>query len=111
MNQKLSLSASKIKRPRNGSQWLYACFPNDVERSKAIATLNGYSWKGNTLIAEEAKPAPDPLVRKRKQDEVGAVKSKKEKEDESKSQEDRLKDATTPYWRMPYDEQVKCFEF
>lgn len=110
MNQKLNLNASKIKRPRNGSPWLYACFPNDEERSKAISALNGFCWKGKTLIAEDAKPAPDPLVRKRRQDEVGTGKGKKAKEDENKSQAERLKDATTPYWRMPYNEQVGNLE-
>lgn len=46
MNLKLGLNTSKIKRPKNGSHWLYACFQNDEERSKAIEALNGYSWKG-----------------------------------------------------------------
>ncbi|XP_045448001.1 tRNA (uracil-5-)-methyltransferase homolog A [Melitaea cinxia] len=109
MNQKLGLNMSKIKRPKNGSHWLYACFQNDEERTKAIAALNGYSWKGKTLIAEEAKPAPDPLVRKRKQDEDTAQ-SKKKKEDENKPQEERLKDAVTPYWNIPYEEQLKIKE-
>lgn len=61
---------------------------------------------GKTLIAEEAKPAPDPLVRKRKQDEEDTDLQKKRKEDDNKSQEERLKDATTPYWNMPYEQQV-----
>ncbi|XP_026739133.1 tRNA (uracil-5-)-methyltransferase homolog A [Trichoplusia ni] len=110
MNQKLGLNTSKIKRPKNGSHWLYACFQNDEERSKAIQALNGYSWKGKTLIAEEAKPAPDPLVRKRKQDEEDTDLQKKRKEDDNKSQEERLKDATTPYWNMPYEQQLKLKE-
>ncbi|XP_052741414.1 tRNA (uracil-5-)-methyltransferase homolog B isoform X2 [Bicyclus anynana] len=109
MNNKLGLNTSKIKRPKNGSHWLYACFQNDEERIKAIAALNGYSWKGKTLIAEEAKPAPDPLVRKRKQEEEG-IQNKKKKEDNDKSQEERLKDAVTPYWNMPYEEQTKLKE-
>lgn len=60
---------------------------------------------GKTLIAEEAKPAPDPLVRKRKQDDE-VTDPKKKKEDLSRSQEERLKDATTPFWLMDYEEQV-----
>lgn len=48
MNQKLGLSTSKIKRPKNGSHWLFACFQNDEDRAKAIEALNGYSWKGKT---------------------------------------------------------------
>ncbi|XP_068633219.1 tRNA (uracil-5-)-methyltransferase homolog A [Battus philenor] len=110
MNQKLGLNTSKIKRPKNGSHWLYACFQNDEERTKAIAALNGYSWKGKTLIAEAAKPAPDPLVRKRKQEEDGTIQDKKKKEEDNKSQEERLKDATTPYWNIPYEEQLKLKE-
>ncbi|XP_034832197.1 tRNA (uracil-5-)-methyltransferase homolog A [Maniola hyperantus] len=109
MNNKLGLNTSKIKRPKNGSHWLYACFQNNEERTKAIAALNGYSWKGKTLIAEEAKPAPDPIVRKRKQDEEGPQ-NKKKKEDENKSQDERLKDAVTPYWNVPYEQQIKLKE-
>ncbi|KAM3965287.1 tRNA (uracil-5-)-methyltransferase homolog A [Aphomia sociella] len=110
MNQKLNLNTSKIKRPKNGSHWLYACFQNDEERTKAIAALNGYSWKGKTLIAEVAKPAPDPLVRKRKQDEENPAQDKKKRVDDTKSQEERLKDATTPYWNLPYEEQLTLKE-
>ncbi|XP_075978100.1 tRNA (uracil-5-)-methyltransferase homolog A [Anticarsia gemmatalis] len=111
MNQKLGLNTSKIKRPKNGSHWLYACFQNDEERTKAIEALNGYSWKGKTLIAEIAKPAPDPFVRKRKQEEEGQEQQKKKKTvDDNRSQEDRLKDATTPYWNIEYAEQLKLKE-
>ncbi|CAB3227156.1 unnamed protein product [Arctia plantaginis] len=111
MNLKLGLNTSKIKRPKNGSHWLFACFQNDEERTKAIEALNGYSWKGKTLIAEVAKPAPDPLVRKRKREEVeGNEQQRKKKEDDNKSQEERLKDATTPYWNLPYEEQLKLKE-
>ncbi|CAH2048726.1 unnamed protein product, partial [Iphiclides podalirius] len=109
MNQKLGLNTSKIKRPKNGSFWLYACFQNEEDRVKAIAALNGFSWKGKTLIAEAANPAPDPLVRKRKQEEDGRASDKKIKDD-NKSQEERLKDAATPYWNIPYDEQLKLKE-
>lgn len=63
------------------------------------------SYQGKTLIAEIAKPAPDPLVRKRKLEE-GNEQQKKKKEDDNRSQEERLKDATTPYWKLPYEEQV-----
>lgn len=130
-NQKLGLNASKIKRPKHGSPWLFACFQNDEERTKAIAALDGYLWKGlhfnkfylnmdfvmdcfiflcislgKTLKAEIAKPAPDPLVRKRKQEEENPVQDKKKKQEDRRSQEERIKDATTPYWNMPYEEQV-----
>ncbi|XP_047029740.1 uncharacterized protein LOC124637375 [Helicoverpa zea] len=111
MNNKLGLNTSKIKRPKHGSHWLYACFQNDEERKKAIEALNGFSWKGKTLIAEEAKPAPDPLVKKRKQDEdVPEQNKKKKSDDEGKSQEERLKDATTPYWNITYENQLAVKE-
>lgn len=105
MNTKLNLNVSKIKRPRTGSHWLYACFQNEEARKKAIATLNGYSWKGKVLQAEEAEPAPDPLVRKRKQDDEGGD-AKIAKLNDGRSQEERLKDATTPFWNVPYEEQL-----
>lgn len=105
MNTKLNLNVSKIKRPRTGSHWLYACFQNEEARKKAIVTLNGYSWKGKVLQAEEAEPAPDPLVRKRKQDDKGGD-AKIAKLNDGRSQEERLKDATTPFWNVPYEEQL-----
>lgn len=66
---------------------------------------------GKTLTAEEAKPAPDPLVRKRKQGNSNDAQDKKKKEMENKSQEERLKDATTPYWNIPYEEQVTTIQY
>ncbi|XP_026327285.1 tRNA (uracil-5-)-methyltransferase homolog A [Hyposmocoma kahamanoa] len=110
MNQKLGLNTSKIKRPKNGSHWLYACFQNEEERTKAIAALNGYSWKGKSLIAEVAKPAPDPLVKKRKLEEDGIGQDKKKKEDDNRSQQQRLAEATTPYYNIPYEEQLQLKE-
>lgn len=64
---------------------------------------------GKSLCAEVAKPAPDPLVRKRKQEGDGNRQDKKMKEDENKSQEQRLAEATTPYYNIPYEEQVYYF--
>ncbi|XP_072949423.1 tRNA (uracil-5-)-methyltransferase homolog A [Epargyreus clarus] len=110
MNQKLGLNMSKIKRPCNGSKWLFACFQNEEDRNRAITALNGYSWKGKTLHAEAAKPAPDPLVRKRKQEEKEGENKKKVKEDDGRSQEQKIKDATTPYWNIDYEEQLQLKE-
>lgn len=75
-------------------KWLCFCFKNF-----------GFFALGKTLIAEIAKPAPDPLVRKRKQEEESTVQDKKKKEDD-RDQDTRVKDATTPYWNMPYEQQV-----
>lgn len=109
MNQKLGLNTSKIKRPKHGSHWLFACFQNEEERGKAITALNGYSWKGKTLLAEVADPAPDPLVKKRKQEVVGSKEKRKKGDENNKSQDESLKDVTTPYWQMPYEGQVNTF--
>ncbi|XP_060803506.1 tRNA (uracil-5-)-methyltransferase homolog A [Amyelois transitella] len=107
MNETLGLNVSKIKRLKQSSKWSFACFQNEEERSKAIVALNGYFWKGKRLTAEKANPAPDPLVRKRKQDEINQdVIDKKKKDMENKDQEERLRDVTTPCWRIPYDEQL-----
>ncbi|VVC97507.1 unnamed protein product [Leptidea sinapis] len=106
MNQKLNLNVSKIKRQKAGNHWLYACFQNNEDRQQAITALNGYQWKGKSLIADIAKPAPDPLV-KRKQEATQNAKRQKTDHDESKSQEERLKDAVTPYWNLPYEEQLQ----
>lgn len=70
-----------------------------------IIDLKLFTFSGKTLKAEVAKPAPDPLVRKRKQEEGGDVQDKKKKEDD-RDQDTRLKDAITPYWHIPYEEQV-----
>ncbi|CAK1551236.1 unnamed protein product [Leptosia nina] len=112
MNQKLGLSVSKIKRQRVGNHWLYACFQNDEERDKAIAALNGYEWKGKKLLAEVAKPAPDPLVKRKQEGTENGKNAKKQKTDdqENKSQEERLKNAVIPYWNLPYEEQLKIKE-
>lgn len=108
MKYKLGLKTGKIKRPQVGCNWIYACFQNDEERQKAISALNGCRWKGKVLSAEESAPAPDPLVRKRKQEEAQKD-PKKKKSHYEKTQEERLKDATTPLWMEPYDEQVPLF--
>lgn len=63
-------------------------------------------YLGKSLIAEVAKPAPDPLVKKRKLEEDGIGQDKKKKEDDNRSQEQRLAEATTPYYNIPYEEQV-----
>lgn len=53
---------------------------------------------------QRAKAAPDPLVKKRKQgDEMSDCKRQKSEE---LPLLDRLKNSTTPYWKLPYPEQV-----
>ncbi|XP_019557004.3 tRNA (uracil-5-)-methyltransferase homolog A [Aedes albopictus] len=67
LNSELSLSTNKIKIIRPGCPFLFVCFRDEKGRQAAITTLNGYTWKNKKLQAFEAKPAPDPLVKRRNQ--------------------------------------------
>lgn len=72
----------------------------------AISVLNNLEWKGCLLRAEEAKPVPDPLVQKRLQNLIeNEPKTKRIKLNEINIAE-RVKDASTPLWRIPYDKQA-----
>lgn len=55
-----------------------------------------------------AKPAPDPFV-KRKLEEESSNKRLKTDEDPNCSPVDRIKFITTPLWNMPYPDQVRNF--
>ncbi|XP_067010006.2 tRNA (uracil-5-)-methyltransferase homolog A isoform X2 [Anabrus simplex] len=110
INEKLKLGSNKVKPPRRGSYWAYVCFRSEEDRQKALTALNGFMWKSKKLSASIAQPAPDPWVKKRKQEEgKGNLPSKKisiSKEDQ-RPQEERLKDSTIPLWNIPYDDQMK----
>ncbi|XP_053668535.1 tRNA (uracil-5-)-methyltransferase homolog A [Anopheles marshallii] len=67
LNVKMKLSTNKIKIMKPGSPFIFICFRNQADREAAIKALDGYKWKGKELSAFEAKPAPDPLVRRRKE--------------------------------------------
>uniref|UniRef100_A0A1B0DKM9 tRNA (uracil(54)-C(5))-methyltransferase n=1 Tax=Phlebotomus papatasi TaxID=29031 RepID=A0A1B0DKM9_PHLPP len=66
--QKLNLDFAKVKLVRKNNPWIYICFRSSEARDAGIKVLNGMKWKGKELIAFEAKPAPDPLVKKRNAD-------------------------------------------
>lgn len=59
---------------------------------------------------QKAKAAPDPLVKKRNQDNNDGSDSKRLKTEQI-PQIERLKNSTIPYWNVPYDEQVKKNNF
>lgn len=110
LNDKLKLGSNKVKPPARGSYWVYVCFRSEEERQNALVALNGYVWKNKTLTAEIAKPAPDPLVKKRRQE----TRKNGECEDDAKkqktnyrSQEEWLKASTIPLWNVPYDKQIE----
>jgi tRNA (uracil-5-)-methyltransferase len=89
LNNKLSLSSNKIKVPRQGSPFAYVCFRSEEDVESALAKLNGYNWKGKELQASRAKPAPDPMAKKRNQEAgIGGVTVLKKRR--------TLEEATTP---------------
>lgn len=109
LNDKLKLGSNKVKPPAKGSYWVYVCFRSEEDRQNALTALDGYVWKNKTLTAEIAKPAPDPLVKKRRQEsheKRDGEDAKKQKIDD-KSQEERLKASTIPLWNVPYDKQIE----
>ncbi|KAK6625257.1 hypothetical protein RUM43_005551 [Polyplax serrata] len=65
LKSKLNLNPTKIKTPAPKGGWSYVCFKSEEEKATALKILNGYTWKKQTLIAQEAKAVPDPLVKKR----------------------------------------------
>ncbi|XP_044252549.1 tRNA (uracil-5-)-methyltransferase homolog A [Tribolium madens] len=105
LNNKLKLNSTKIKAPKRNSPYAFVCFRSDEERNKAIETLSGFKWKGKPLQAIRAKPSPDPLVKKRKENsEEGPNKRVKI---DNRSQEEKLKSSTIPLWDVPYEDQLK----
>lgn len=74
------------------------CFRNQEEREAGIKALHGYKWKGATLQATEAKPAPDPLVKRRNEQNDDDRQAKKRK---------TVAECTTPLAHLEYPEQLK----
>ncbi|KAJ9593932.1 hypothetical protein L9F63_014646 [Diploptera punctata] len=70
LNEKLKLGSNKVKPPARGSYMVYVCFRSEEDRKNALKALDGYVWKSKTLSAEIAKPAPDPLVKRRRDKQV-----------------------------------------
>uniref|UniRef100_A0A1B6D834 tRNA (uracil(54)-C(5))-methyltransferase n=2 Tax=Clastoptera arizonana TaxID=38151 RepID=A0A1B6D834_9HEMI len=104
LNDKLKLGSNKIKPPKRGSRWLYVCFRSEKDREDALKIINGYTWKNKLLTADIAKPAPDPLVKRRNENNGNA--KKKIKIEDNRTQEEILKSNITPLWDMPYEEQL-----
>ncbi|XP_039441518.1 tRNA (uracil-5-)-methyltransferase homolog A [Culex pipiens pallens] len=100
LNVKLSLATNKIKIMRPGCPFLFVCFRDDSERQAAIKAIDGYTWKGKKLQALEAKPSPDPLVKRRnestKPDGVVSVKKRR-----------TLEESVTALAYLSYEDQLK----
>lgn len=56
-----------------------------------------------------AKPAPDPFVKRKLEEESSSKRLRTDAEDLNCSPMDRIKFITTPLWNMPYSSQVKNF--
>lgn len=102
----LDLKPVKIK------QWkdiVFVTFRCEEDKAVAMKTLNGYTYKGKALEAAHAKPAADPLMRKRKQEQSeGHGDEKKFRTDEDDTPpEIRLKNSVTPLWKLTYEEQLQ----
>ncbi|XP_057665970.1 tRNA (uracil-5-)-methyltransferase homolog A [Diorhabda carinulata] len=111
LNDKLKLNSNKIKTTKRNCPFAYVCFRNNEDRENAINVLSSYVWKGKELKVLKAKPAPDPLVKKRKecsdQQILKKIKPESVRKDEFEgTQEEKLKFKTIPYWNIDYKDQL-----
>ncbi|XP_050410106.1 tRNA (uracil-5-)-methyltransferase homolog A [Patella vulgata] len=111
LNVTLGLKSHKIKAPN--TNYAFVTFKCEEDREEAIQKINGHIWKGNKLSAKIAKPAADPLLKKRKKEEEADAKGPSEKKSKVDSVIDdtpphiRIKKSVTPFWDVPYEEQLK----
>uniref|UniRef100_A0A1Y1LUL4 tRNA (uracil(54)-C(5))-methyltransferase n=3 Tax=Photinus pyralis TaxID=7054 RepID=A0A1Y1LUL4_PHOPY len=105
LNDKLKLASNKIKFPKRNNPFIFVSFRSEDDRENGIKTINGYKWKGKVLSAHVAMPAPDPLVKRRNEQDDEDASAKKIKVDD-RPQEERLKLSTVPLCDTPYDEQL-----
>ncbi|GIY46717.1 hypothetical protein CDAR_250812 [Caerostris darwini] len=106
LNSTLNLNTRKVKAIGNPPHFAFITFKDEKDRDKALDTLSGYQWKGKTLTAKKASPAADPMVKKRKAGESEDCSDPK-KANTDEPIELRLKNAVTPFWNVPYEEQLK----
>ncbi|XP_036382403.1 tRNA (uracil-5-)-methyltransferase homolog A [Megalops cyprinoides] len=95
----------------------FVTFKSQEERDKAMKAVHGMLWKGRVLSVRLAKPKADPILKKRKQEEVegGQPVPKRPtessgleaKEDEEEPLSKQIADVVTPLWNVPYEEQLK----
>lgn len=105
LTEKYDLQLCKVKPPHKGSSWLYVCFRSEECRQRAIASLNGISWKNNKLTAQIANPAPDPFVKRKLEEEKSS--NKRLKTNSKGSPMERMKNTISPLWKMPYQNQLE----
>ncbi|XP_060605799.1 tRNA (uracil-5-)-methyltransferase homolog A-like [Ruditapes philippinarum] len=107
----LQLGMSPVKM----KVWKEICFVTfrcEEERKDALQKINGLKWRSQILTATIAKPAADPLMRKRKQEEAGRLQGR-DQEKKSKFSDDhltpseKLQNSVTPLWKMEYKDQLR----
>lgn len=106
LKSKLNLNPTKIKTPAPKGGWSYVCFKSEEEKATALKILNGYTWKKQTLIAQEAKAVPDPLVKKRNLKSNDSNISSKRVKLDVKDLLEQVNNASTPLWNAPYPNQA-----
>lgn len=73
----------------------FVTFRSAAERDKALKVLHGALWKGRPLSVRLARPKADPMARRRQQ------------ESEGEPVATRVADVVTPFWTVPYTEQLE----
>lgn len=92
----LGLTPTKIKKSPSW-EFAYVCFPDDAARQLAISKINGHIYKHRPLEATLADPN---TVRARPARDAP-------QEDPSLSPAERLANQVTPWWNVPYEEQLE----
>lgn len=115
---KINVKPQKMKLIGNPVKFAFVAFTGEEEKERALKTLNGFEWKGKTLIAIPAAPKPDPLVVKRTVEEQEGNSCPNESNKKMKTIQDwnsmslqelqeTLNDQVCNFWRKPYEEQLK----
>ncbi|KAI4456678.1 trna (uracil-5-)-methyltransferase [Holotrichia oblita] len=86
---------------------LKQCLKEKDEENDPYAYL-GRDFSSENFKIEKAKPAPDPLVKKRK--DIESNESSKKFKHSDLPLTERLKFSTVPLWNIPYDEQLRIKE-
>ncbi|XP_060070998.1 tRNA (uracil-5-)-methyltransferase homolog A-like [Ylistrum balloti] len=105
----LDVKPVKIKAlERKG--FAFATFRSEEEREDATRKITGHVWKDRKLKVKKASATMDPIVQKRKREleqKIDEPPNKKDKMEDDLPPEIRLKNAVSPLWNVPYEEQLK----
>ncbi|XP_066594850.1 tRNA (uracil-5-)-methyltransferase homolog A-like [Prorops nasuta] len=107
INEKLDLKSCKIKPLKKGCNILYLCFRNEENKLRAISVLNGIQWKSKTLRAQPAKPAADPFLKRKIEEETANKRQKTDTNEEGLSPSERVQISTIPLCNVSYINQLE----